>query len=315
MRGLTRLSWPVWLLIIGVVLVVPGAVSATFLVAFQGLRLLSLLRPGLAPPLTLALLGLAVIGAVVFAIGLVAYVVVGSLSHERAKRGYGSIGTILACLGVAVIVANLLTLPYAIFQQAHQPGATALTPAALVLSVVTLDGALLGIVYLRIVHPKVLSWSELGLTSADLGERVRLGILLGIGVIVGTALIELGLRAVGVQQTQEQMFSGVLGATPAQFLGVLLAGAVIAPICEEIFFRGYVFTAVRRTGSVVGAFVMSSVLFALAHLNLQAFIPILFIGFTFAYVYWRTKSLVPSMIAHAMNNALALTALYISRHG
>jgi membrane protease YdiL (CAAX protease family) len=86
--------------------------------------------------------------------------------------------------------------------------------------------------------------------------------------------------------------------------------AVIAPICEEIFFRGYVFTAVSRTRGVPWAFLASSVLFAAAHLNLQATLPILVIGLAFSYLYWRSSSLVPSMVAHAMNNALAMTAFY-----
>lgn len=299
------------MIIIGAVLTLPGIVSTVLAVGPLGLHVQTVLNVGSAHPLILLLLGLSVIGFGIFSIGLVAYVIVGSLSHARAERGYGSLGTILACLGVAVIVANVLTLPYFLAQQAQHPSTSvALTPGGLVYSIIALDGVLLAIVYFRIVHPKVMSWAQMGLTSAQLGERVALGVGVGVLVIIGSALVSAALQAVGIHQTQEQMFEGVLNASLPQFIGVLLAGAVIAPIAEETFFRGYVFTAARRTYGLIPAFVLSALLFAVAHLNLQAFIPILLIGVAFCYVYWKTGSLVPSMIAHMINNGFALIVLY-----
>jgi len=298
-------------IIVGAVLIVPGIVITALAVGPSGFHIQTILGVGLKHPLILVLLGLSVVGIAVFSIGLVAYVIVGSLSHDRAERGYGTLGTILACLGVAVIVANLLTLPYFLVQQAQHPTeSVTLTPGGLVYSIVALDLVLVAIVYFRIVHPKVLSWGQLGLTTSRLGERVALGVGVGILVILGSAVIEAALQAAGIHQNQEQMFEGVLNATIPQFVGVLLAGAVIAPIAEEIFFRGYVFTGARRTYGMIAAFVLSSLLFALAHLNAAAFIPIILIGLAFCYVYWKTGSLVPSMVAHMMNNAVALITLY-----
>ncbi len=311
MRGFPRFSWPTWVIIVGAVLIVPGIVSTALAVGLLGFHVQTILGVGLKHPLILALLGLSVVGLLVFSIGLVAYVIVGSLSHDRAIRGYGSLGTILACLGVAVIVANLLTLPYFLVQQAQHPATSvALTPGGLVYSIVALDLVLLAIVYFRIVHPKVLSWEQLGVTTTDIRERAVLGVGVGIVVIVGSAIIDAALQAIGIHQTQEKMFEGVLNASIPQFIGVLLAGAVIAPIAEEIFFRGYVFTAGRQTYGLIPAFALSALLFAFAHLNAEAFIPILLIGLTFCYVYWKTGSLVPSMVAHMMNNAVALISLY-----
>ncbi len=297
-------------MIAGTVLMVPGIISTVSLVGLAGFHLQTILRAGLEHPLLILLLGLSVIGAGIFAIGMVSYVVVGSLSHERAELGYGSVGTILACLGTAIVAANLLTLPYFLSVGEREPGQPLVTPIALFLSVVVLDGALLVIVYFRIVHPKVLSWHDLGLTRVELGERVAQGFGLGVLVIVATALVEAALRSVGIQQTQEQMFEGVRSASLGQFFLVLIAGAVIAPIIEEIFFRGYVFTAACRTYGVIPAFILSALLFSLAHLNLQALIPILLIAVLFCFAYWKTGSLVPSIIAHMMNNALALISLY-----
>jgi hypothetical protein len=56
----------------------PGIISTVFLVGFERLQLQTILRTGEAHPLLLILLGLTVVGAVIIAFGLVAYVIVGS---------------------------------------------------------------------------------------------------------------------------------------------------------------------------------------------------------------------------------------------
>lgn len=288
----------------------PGIISTTLAIGSGTVRLPINVSSGGINALPLGWLALAFLGFVVFSVGLVAYVIGGSLSHRRAEQGYGSLGTILACLGVAVLIANLLSLPFFLIQMAQSSGNPLLSPGGLVYSVIILDGVLLAVLYVRIVHPCVLSWAQMGLTTGQFGERVLQGVGVGVVVIVGAALVEAALQAIGIHQTQEQMFAGVRSASLPQFIGVLLATAVLAPFTEETFFRGYIFTAARRTYGVAPAFFLSALLFALAHLNLQAFLPIFLIGLAFCYVYWKTGSLVPSMVAHAMNNALALIALY-----
>ncbi len=304
-------SWPVWLIAVGAALVGAGAASALWTVGPGGLRPEALFRPDDLPRLVVALVLAGTVGALVFVIGLIAYVARGSVSHTRAEQGYASLGTILACFAVAVIVANVLTVPYGIVEARLNPGQPLeLTPGVLVLSIIALDLSLLAVVYFRIVRPGVLTWQQMGLTTASIGGRARLGLAAGVGVVVISAAIEQALNAVGIPQTQTEMFSGVKGATSWQFVGVLLAVAVIAPICEEIFFRGYVFTAVKRMRGVPVSLATSSLLFAVSHLNLQALLPILVIGVGLCILYWRTNSLVPSMVAHMLNNAVALSVFY-----
>jgi len=313
-RGIPRLSWPVWLIIVGLALAAPGVVSAARLVMLTGPSLRMLLAASQARPTFLLLLAMAAVGLLCAGSGVVAYVIVSSLSYQSARRGYGSVGTILACLITAVIVANLLTLPYALLVTAQGRGGQpmVLTPGELVLSVLALDGSFLGVVYVRIVRPRVLSWRQMGLDATHFLRRLRQGVGVGVIVIIGSLAVAQILQRFGIHQTQEEMFRGVLNASLPQFVGVFLAAAIIGPICEEIFFRGYIFTAACRTYGAGPALALSSILFALAHLNLAAFVPILLIGSIFAFVYWRTGSLVPSMVAHVMNNALFIIALYVS---
>jgi membrane protease YdiL (CAAX protease family) len=307
-------SWPVWLIAVGGIVVVFALLGVYQLVGFTADTASALARVGAKNPAVALLVLLGLGGGIVFCVGVVAYVIRGSLSHELAMQGYASLGTILACFGAATIVANILTLPYFLSGGSTQVmGAMALTATGLTVAAVAMELSLLGVVYLRIVHPVVFSWEQLGLIAPRLSPLVSAGFLVGAAAIAGSFALTAALEQLGIHQTQQDLFAGVLGATPAQFVGLLLTVGVLVPICEEIFFRGYIFTAVHQRYGLTPAFIASSLLFALAHANVQAFLPLLFVGATFCYVYWRTGSLVPSMLAHGINNALALAALYFSR--
>ncbi len=92
---------------------------------------------------------------------------------------------------------------------------------------------------------------------------------------------------------------------------------VIAPIAEELFFRGFIFGALRRwrisvDGRQLGpwlAAVVTGIFFGLVHAgsaSLQYLIPLGFLGFVLCLVRWRTRSLYPCMALHSINNSLAL---------
>jgi membrane protease YdiL (CAAX protease family) len=103
----------------------------------------------------------------------------------------------------------------------------------------------------------------------------------------------------------------------AALIGAAVFVCVVAPICEETFFRGFVFGALRRwrvrigdreVGTVVAALI-TGILFGLAHTgsaNPQYLIPLGFLGFILCLIRWRTDSLYPCMALHSFNNSLAL---------
>ncbi len=95
------------------------------------------------------------------------------------------------------------------------------------------------------------------------------------------------------------------------FLFFIVIG-ILPALCEETLFRGFLYTTLRRTRGAFIAIVFSAALFSLVHMDLGGAIQLFGLGFLFAYVFERTKSLLPSMIAHCMWNsatfAMALTA-------
>jgi membrane protease YdiL (CAAX protease family) len=90
------------------------------------------------------------------------------------------------------------------------------------------------------------------------------------------------------------------------FLGVCL----LAPMMEELFFRGFVFRNFLERYSFRKAVVVSSVLFALFHLNPWQAIVAFGIGLLNAWLVLRSGSVVPGMLAHFATNFTSVFLLF-----
>lgn len=87
-----------------------------------------------------------------------------------------------------------------------------------------------------------------------------------------------------------------------------LAVAVAAPVCEEIVFRGYLWSALEHYLHPAYAFVVTSVVFAAYHLDPVQALGVFPIALTLGWARWWTGSLWPAVLLHATNNGLALLA-------
>ena len=158
------------------------------------------------------------------------------------------------------------------------------------------------------------------LRPADFGFRripVRLAVAAflaaGVTYYVATAVYAVLLRLHG----SEKLPSELVGKGTAVLVGTALFVCVIAPIAEELFFRGFFFGALRRwripiagrdAGTLLAA-VVTGIMFGLAHVGSasgQYLVPLGFLGFVLCLVRWRTRSLYPCMALHSVNNSLAL---------
>jgi membrane protease YdiL (CAAX protease family) len=83
---------------------------------------------------------------------------------------------------------------------------------------------------------------------------------------------------------------------------------VLAPIAEEILFRGYLFTAVSLVAPMWLTQVVTATLFGLVH-GLAHALPIGVLSLLFGYLRQRHRSLLPSMLAHAVHNGVTLALL------
>ena len=106
-------------------------------------------------------------------------------------------------------------------------------------------------------------------------------------------------------QTNDQFILNLSKSAPFTTYATLLVAVLVAPFCEEIFFRGFVFPGLLKASSVVTAIFGCAILFALAHGDSGSF-PVLFgIGIALSFLRWRTCSIWPSIILHMLNNGLS----------
>lgn len=266
-------------------------------------------------PLAALIGGVLLLGSLVGIVGLALYVVVPGLNPALARRDFDRIENIVASLLAVFVLGNLLPLPAILLLRAPPFGAESapsagLTAPTLVIAMFATQLALMVVLVWRIVRPGVISWDEMGLTPRNLSRRVQQGVVGAIGIFLLAAAVGLTLRALGVEQTQAELFRPIRSASQPQLISFFLMAAVVAPICEEAFFRGYIFGALRGRYGRLAAYSGSSLLFAAIHLNLPALVPILVMACGLAFLYDRSQSIVPGIIAHGLNNGLALLALY-----
>ena len=82
--------------------------------------------------------------------------------------------------------------------------------------------------------------------------------------------------------------------------------SIFGPIVEEMFFRGFMYTAIRKNAGFGWAAFISAFVFSLLHANIVGFLPILALGFFLAYLYERTGSLITSMTVHIVHNSFVI---------
>ncbi|KPI52369.1 sodium ABC transporter permease [Clostridioides difficile] len=95
-----------------------------------------------------------------------------------------------------------------------------------------------------------------------------------------------------------------------KFLLNLLTIALLPAICEEIFFRGFIFSSFSKSKdknkSVKLAIICSGVLFGIMHMDFIRIIPTSILGIIFAYSVYKSGSIFVSMLLHFLNNGIAI---------
>jgi membrane protease YdiL (CAAX protease family) len=150
--------------------------------------------------------------------------------------------------------------------------------------------------------------ADFGLRPAHLWRSVRLLVAIWIAFFVLSAIWS---AALGLHE--QQTLPDELGANGplVNALAVIVLVTVIAPLGEELFFRGFFFGALRNWRGPAIAAVLSGGLFGLIHAGsapVGYLVPLAFFGMGLCLLYELTGSLYPSIALHALNNSIALGA-------
>jgi membrane protease YdiL (CAAX protease family) len=184
-------------------------------------------------------------------------------------------------------------------------------PAVLAASLVAtmlFDGGLFGAAAFFSIARYRCSWGALGL-GPPIAKELWPGIATAVGGQVIIATYAGLVRLVGLDELLPG--TNVPQAMFEQRLLLPLVGiatVLVAPLAEETFFRGFMFTGLRRYGFFWAA-LASGLLFSAAHLNLGGLIPLALVGMLFAWSYSRSGSLWTSIYAHLTFNLVSFVAL------
>jgi membrane protease YdiL (CAAX protease family) len=117
---------------------------------------------------------------------------------------------------------------------------------------------------------------------------------------LSVAVSQLGIEPKGMKQ--------VIQFVPGQVVVSLLLLAVLAPLVEELVFRGLLYGWIAGRWGTMAAFIVSSLAFAAAHFEPAHIVLVLPLGLLFGWMRRQTDSLLPSLVSHVLNNGFALLA-------
>lgn len=155
-------------------------------------------------------------------------------------------------------------------------------------------------------------WRGIGYRSTSVGRDALYGVggfLSSLPFVAVAAVISLVLSNTVLRQfpTPQQPFGEIIShGGVIEVVLVYFAAVIVAPIVEETFFRGALYTAFRGRMGVWPAVLGSSAIFAVIHPLPGGFLPILALACVLALLRERTGSLLPCMVCHAVYNAVGL---------
>ncbi len=177
------------------------------------------------------------------------------------------------------------------------------------------------IVILMIMKYRGLRWSN---AFGALKQRFKYDFFSGIAFYIGGVPIIAGISLLSyiilfllhipvIPQDVALLF--VSGAVPFWFkIYLIILAVIVAPIVEEMCFRGILLPVLLKYSNPVLAVGMVSVLFASIHFSLSAFLPLTGIAVIFALSYIYTGSLLTSIVMHAALNSVSIITLLCAQH-
>ena len=171
------------------------------------------------------------------------------------------------------------------------------------------EGMMLAAVWAFSIRKHGCRWRELGLRRPENHRRIILPSLALLGSLGFAAVYSAIVVAVGGSSfLPPPLPEGVLGDGLARLLSILVI-VVWGPFVEEVFFRGFLLGALVGPLGAIRAAVLSSAIFAAAHILVGAMIPIFITALLLSWLYLRTRSIWPPLMMHAAQNLIVVSTV------
>ncbi|MYL57597.1 CPBP family intramembrane metalloprotease [Virgibacillus halodenitrificans] len=159
-------------------------------------------------------------------------------------------------------------------------------------------------VYFIAIRPKKLSWSEVGIKPFAKKDW-KIIIIYSVILMVGAVLIVVLTSLIGNTYENSKTEAMQQNVTFFSLLIAFISAAVISPLYEEIFYRGFLYRWLRTRIGLNGAILLSSLIFTVIHIPTYNAMPVnFFSGIIFALAYERTGLIWPSVIIHGLTNGI-----------
>lgn len=151
----------------------------------------------------------------------------------------------------------------------------------------------------------------------DVGYALLTFLMYLVTLVITTAIAKLLIPALNIDQSQQLGFE--LTKNPLELLIIGVSLVIMPPIVEEIVARGFLFAGLRTKLSLWPATIITSIIFAVAHLQLGSGAPPLWVGAIDTFILSmflvhlrvKTDSLAAPILLHMFKNGLAFTLLFI----
>ncbi len=213
-----------------------------------------------------------------------------------------------------VLVATLfLSLP-ALFgkNEAKTPSEASLLLGPVVYALAGLLAAALGLYVARATFRQAF-----GSVGCGARQAVGKGLFYGVAVVPPVMLLSHVMAAaadvLGFEPRPQEVFDWLSdeGVSDGTRVCLMASAIMLAPVIEEVLFRGVLFPALLKARAFASAALLSGLYFALVHMHAVSLLPLLALSVAFSAAYAATGSLLTPIVMHAIFNATSLL-LYLS---
>lgn len=185
--------------------------------------------------------------------------------------------------------------------------------------ILLVEALTIALLYTFMVRRKT-PWSAIGWVKPrfkDIGYAlVGFGAYFGVYALIIAQLVD---RYLPIDMNQQQQLGFDKNIAGPELIFVFFSLVILPPLVEEILVRGFLFTGLKNRLTLPMAMLVTSVVFAAAHLQWGSDAPLLWtaaidtfvLSMVLVYVRWRTKSLWPGIGVHFIKNGIAFLALFV----
>ena len=152
----------------------------------------------------------------------------------------------------------------------------------------------------------------------DLPKAIGLGAMaVGVFLPIGWGLMRVSvtvMKQFGVEPSLQLAMQALKNSrSPQQLVALGFTTIILAPIAEEILFRGVLYPTLKQHGFPRAALWGTSLMFALIHFNVAIFVPLLLLALLLVWLYEKTDNLLAPIAAHATFNAVNFAMFFLMK--